>query len=74
MARPRITDEQLVASARQVARQTQDIRQLRQALAVLLPAELNVSFPMREDVKRKNSPLLPVRGSCLACIQPDVPD
>ena len=33
-----------------------------------------VSFPMREDVKRKNSPLLPVRGSCLACIQPDVPD
>jgi uncharacterized protein len=33
-----------------------------------------VSYPMREDVKRKNSPLLPVRGSCLACIQPDVPD
>jgi transposase len=44
MARPRITDEQLVASARKVARQTQDIRQLRQAMAVLLPAELNASL------------------------------
>ena len=44
MARPRITDEKLVASARQVAQQTQDIRQLRQALAVLLPAELNASL------------------------------
>ena len=44
MARPRITDEKLVASARQVAQQTQDIRQYRQALAVLLPAELNTSL------------------------------
>src|ERR1035441_8923175 len=44
MARPRITDERLVASARQVAQQTQDIRQYRQALAVLLPAELNTSL------------------------------
>lgn len=44
MARPRITNEQLVASARQVAQQTQDIGQLRQALAVLLPAELNASL------------------------------
>jgi hypothetical protein len=44
MARPRRTDQQLVASARQVVRQTQDIRELRQALAVLLPAELNASL------------------------------
>ena len=33
-----------------------------------------VSFPMREDVKRKKLPCFPVRGSCLACIQPDVGD
>jgi len=44
MARPRRTDEQLATSARQVVRQTQDIRELRQALAVLLPAELNASL------------------------------
>jgi transposase len=44
MARPRRTDEQLVTSARQVVQQTQDIRELRQALAVLLPAELNASL------------------------------
>jgi transposase len=44
MSRPRITDQKLVASARQVAQQTQDIRELRQALAVLLPAELNASL------------------------------
>ena len=50
MARPRITDEQLVASARQVAQQTQDIRELRQALAVLLPAELNASLEQTASV------------------------
>lgn len=44
MARPRIIDEQVVASARQVVQQTQDIREFRQALAVLLPAELNTSL------------------------------
>lgn len=44
MARPRRTDEQLVASARQVVRQAQDLREFRQALAVLLPAELNASL------------------------------
>ena len=44
MARPRRTDEQLVTSARQVVQQTQDIREFRQALAVLLPAELNASL------------------------------
>ena len=44
MARPRITDETLVASARFVAQLTQDFRQYRQALAVLLPAELNASL------------------------------
>jgi len=50
MARPRITDEQLVASARQVAQQTQQHRQLRQALAVLLPAELNASLEQTASV------------------------
>ena len=50
MARPRITDEPLVASARQVAQQTQDIRQLRRALAVLLPAELNASLEQTATV------------------------
>lgn len=44
MARPRRTDPQLVAAARQVVRHTQDIRELRQALAVLLPAELHASL------------------------------
>lgn len=44
MARPRIIDEELVASARRVAQQTQDIHQYRQALAVLLPAEMNASL------------------------------
>ena len=44
MARPRIIDEQVVASARQVVHQTQDLREFRQALAVLLPTELNTSL------------------------------
>ena len=44
MARPRRTDQQLVASARQVVRQTQNTLELRQALAVLLPAELNATL------------------------------
>ena len=44
MARPRKTDERLVRSARQVVKQTQDIREFRQALAVLMPAELNMTL------------------------------
>jgi len=44
MARPRKTDQKLVASARQVVRQTQNTLELRQALAVLLPAELNATL------------------------------
>lgn len=44
MARPRRIDRRLVASARKVVRKTQDIRELRQALAVLLPAELDASL------------------------------
>jgi transposase len=44
MARPRRNDEQLIGSARQIVRQTQDIREFRQALAVLLPAELNATL------------------------------
>jgi hypothetical protein len=43
MAKPTRTDEKLIASARQVVRQTQDIQELRQALAVLLPADLNAT-------------------------------
>src|ERR1039458_10686021 len=55
MARPRITDEKLVASARQVAQQTQDIRQLRQALAVLRPAELNASLEQTASMLDRDS-------------------
>jgi transposase len=44
MARPRRTDEQLIESARQIVRQTEDIREFREALAVLLPAELNATL------------------------------
>lgn len=44
MARPRRVDEQLVASARQVVQQTHDIREYRQALAVLLPAEFKATL------------------------------
>ena len=44
MARPRRLDEQLIESARQVVRQTQNVREFRQALAVLLPAELNATL------------------------------
>lgn len=50
MARPRRTDQDLVTSARQVAQQTQDIRELRQALAVLLPAEFNASLEQTASV------------------------
>ena len=39
MARPRRTDDDMISSALQVVQQTQDIREFRQALAVLLPAE-----------------------------------
>src|ERR1039458_9633775 len=62
MARPRITDEQLVATARQVAQQTQDIRQLRQALAVLLPAELNASLEQTARMLGRGRPLPPGLG------------
>ena|ERR1039458_5902373 len=44
MARPRRIDPQLVESARQALRQTKDLREFRQALAVLLPAKLNTSL------------------------------
>ena len=44
MARPRRSDAQLVTFARQVVQQTQDVREFRQALAVLLPVELNASL------------------------------
>lgn len=44
MARPRRIDQKMVESARQVVRQTQDAQELRQALAILLPAELNATL------------------------------
>src|SRR4030042_3507191 len=44
MARPRRTDQHLGPSAREVVRQTHDSLELRQALAVLLPAELNATL------------------------------
>ena len=44
MARPRKIDMQLVASARQVVRQSEDLDEFKQALAVLLPADLRASL------------------------------
>jgi len=44
MARPRRIDEQLVDSARRIVRQTQNIREFRQAMAVLLPAEFGATL------------------------------
>jgi transposase len=44
MARPRRVDKKLISSARQIVQQTQDFREFRQALAVLLPADLNSSL------------------------------
>jgi transposase len=50
MARPRRTDELLISSALQVVQQTQDIREFRQALAVLLPAEFRASLEVTARV------------------------
>lgn len=44
MARPRIVDQQLVQQALTMVRQAQDVREMRQAMAVLLPAELKTSL------------------------------
>jgi transposase len=44
MARPRRIDRQLVESARQALRQTKDVREFRQAMAVLLPAVCNATL------------------------------
>lgn len=44
MARPRKINQELVLQAREIVRQTQDARELRQAMAVLLPAEMNASL------------------------------
>jgi len=44
MARPRRTDLDLVARARQVTRQASQLEEYRQALAVLLPASLGASL------------------------------
>ena len=50
MARPRRIQPDLVAQARQVARQTQDLTVYRQALAVLLPADLSASLEQTAQV------------------------
>ena len=50
MARPRRIHPDLVAQARQVARQTQDLTTYRQALAVLLPADLSASLEQTAQV------------------------
>src|ERR1035437_4835845 len=79
MARPRRTDEQLVTSARQVVQQTQDIRELRQALAVLLPAELNASLEQTAlvlGVGRATVPRLQSgfrRRRCDVCLGREIP-
>jgi transposase len=44
MSRPRKIDPQLVQQALATVRRTEDIRELRQAMAVLLPAELSASL------------------------------
>ena len=44
MARPRKIDPQLVVAARQVVLQSKDLQEFKQALAVLLPAELSASL------------------------------
>jgi transposase len=44
MARPRRVDQQLVQQALAAVRQTQDVREMRQAMAILLPAELKTSL------------------------------
>ena len=44
MSRPRKVDAKLVQQALAAVRQTQDIREMRQAMAVLLPAELRTSL------------------------------
>ena len=44
MARPRTIDAQLVAAALQVVRQSEDLQEFKQALAVLLPVELSASL------------------------------
>lgn len=44
MARPRRIDHQVVQDALDVSQHTQDSRELRQALAVLLPAQMNATL------------------------------
>jgi transposase len=44
MARPRKVDQLLVQQALAAVRQSQDVRQMRQAMAILLPAELKTSL------------------------------
>jgi len=50
MARPRLIDQDLVAKAHQVVGKTQDLEQHRQALAVLLPAELGATLEQAASV------------------------
>ena len=50
MPRPRRIDPQLVQKAIAVSQQTQDSQELRQALAVLLPASLNATLEQTASV------------------------
>ena len=50
MARPRKIDPQLVEKAREVVKQTQDVQELRQALAVLLPAEMKSTLEQTAEM------------------------
>ncbi len=64
MARPRKVDSDLVQQALAAVRQSQDVREMRQAMAVLLPAELNTSLEQTArllGVGRATVPRLQVR-------------
>jgi len=50
MARPRQTDLSLVAQARQVTQRTRDLEEYRQAMAILLPAELAATLEQTAQV------------------------
>ncbi len=52
MARPRKVDSDLVQQALATVRQSQDVREMRQAMAVLLPAELNTSLEQTRVARR----------------------
>lgn len=50
MARPRKTYPKIVESAKQVAHETNNIRELRQAMSILLPSELNATLEQTAQI------------------------